>query len=115
VDEVLRSVRRTDVRVFVIWEPVLATDWRRPGPAQTSFIRDIRATHFWDYNRRLSALYYRLSSLATTQNVGFSMKSVIWDAAFIYPPGVKWGAPATLMVAPVVRYRDELSRALSTP
>ncbi|HYW42294.1 MAG TPA: hypothetical protein VE959_05525 [Bryobacteraceae bacterium] len=109
----LQSENRAGVAVFVIWEPVLATDWLRPGPAQTSFVRDGRATHFWDHDHLLSALYQAQGSLARTEKVGFRMKNVIWDTALVYPPGVKWGAPASLMVAPVVNYHDELERALA--
>jgi len=53
--EVLRANQGADVRVFVIWEPVLLTDWRRPSQSQTSYVPDRRATHFWDLDRRLSA------------------------------------------------------------
>ena len=53
----LRSDPRRNIRVFVIWEPVLITDWRRPGVAHTAFVPDQRATHFWDSDHRLSALY----------------------------------------------------------
>jgi len=28
---VLRDVRDPNVRVFVVWEPVLITDWHAPG------------------------------------------------------------------------------------
>ena len=111
----LRLENRANVRVFVVWEPVLATDWLRPGAAQTSFVQDRRATHFWDHDRRLSAIYSSFNSLAATQKRGFRMKDVIWDAALVYPPGAKWGSAASLMVAPVVRYRDDLQSALSTP
>jgi hypothetical protein len=103
------------VRVFVIWEPILLTDWRRPGAAQTAWLPDPRAMHFWDLDHRLSGLYGgrdRLAALAATPRIGFTMRDVIWDAALVYPPGLKWGAPAELLVAPVVKYRDELARSL---
>jgi len=104
------------VRVFVIWEPILLTDWRRPSAAQSAFVPDPRAMHFWDLDHRLSGLYGGrdlLPSLAAAEKVGFAMRNVIWDAALVYPPGAKWGAPAELLVAPVVKYRDELAGALS--
>jgi len=104
------------MRVFVIWEPMLITDWRRPGGSQTAFIPDARATHFWDIDHRLSTLYggrEHLESLAAVEKVGFTMRRAIWDTAILYPPGVKWGTRADLLVAPVIKYRDELAKGVA--
>jgi hypothetical protein len=115
VADVLRANRRADLRVLVVWEPVLLTDWRRPGGSQTSYVSDRRAEHFWDVDRRLSALYggpANLDALAGTRQKGFRMKDVVWDTALVYPPGARWGQPAKLLVAPVVKFREELARAI---
>jgi len=112
VADVLQQNPRANVRVFVVWEPVLPTDWRRPGPSQTAYIPDPRASHFWDLDRRLSAMYGGAANhdaLAVSRQVGFRMKDVVWDAALVYPPGVRWGQQANSLVAPVVRYRDQLA------
>ena len=103
------------MRVFVIWEPVLETDWGDPGQRITGYIPDARAAHFWDPARRLSSLLGgvpRLDHLAAARSVGFRMNDVIWDAALVYPPGAKWGDQARLLVAPVVKYEAQLRAAL---
>jgi hypothetical protein len=41
------------------------------------------------------------------------MLDVLWDAALVYPPGVKWGEPATALFAPVMKFRQDLARAVS--
>lgn len=113
--DVLHTNPRANVRVFVVWEPVLVTDWRRPGASQTSYVPDRRAVHFWDIGRRLSALYggsANLDALAETRQKGFRMKDVVWDTALVYPPGTRWGQPAKLLVAPVVKFRDDLAKAI---
>ena len=95
---------------------MLLTDWRRPGAAQTEYLPDSRAEHFWDIDHRLSALYGgidRLPALASTENVGFHMRRAIWDTALVYPPGVKWGGQANLLAAPVVKFRDQLAKSLN--
>ena len=100
-----------DVRVFVVWEPVLETDWTRPGDSITSLVGDARARHFWDVKRRLSGMYggaANLPALAATESVKFRMKDVVWDAALVYPAGVKWGAKAKLLLAPVYKEADTL-------
>ena len=112
----LRSNPNANVRVFVIWEPVLSTDWGTPSPSITSNVPDVRAQHFWDPGRRLSAAYGdapKLDLLANVRHVSFRMQDVVWDTALIYPPGAKWGNPAELLVAPVVRYHDTLAQVIA--
>ena len=103
------------MRVFVVWEPVLATAWGTPSQALTSYVPDPRVAHFWDRDRRLSALFggvEKLGSLAAVEKVGFRMKDVVWDAALVYAPGERWGAKAKALVAPVMKYKADLSAAL---
>jgi hypothetical protein len=102
--------------VLVVWEPVLPTDWGSPSPSLTSFVSDSRAIHFWDRGRRLSGMLggpAAIESLAGTKKVDFRMKDVIWDVAFVYPPGARWGERAETMLAPVVDYGEDLSAALA--
>lgn len=116
--DVLRADSWAKVRVFIVWEPILVTDWGTPSPSLSGNIPDGRATHFWDRDRRLSAFLGgapKVDTLALDRRVSFQMKDAVWDTALLYPPGVKWGEPAALLVAPVVKYRedlrDELNRA----
>ena len=90
---------------------MLQTDWSRPDPSITALVPDNRAVHFWDHNRRLSALYGGASSaptLAGISTVNFKMTGVIWDAALVYSPGANWGARARRIVAPVYKSADLL-------
>ena len=103
----LRANPGSRLRVFVIWEPVLATDWGTPAQALTANVPDRRAVQFFDRERRLSAMLggvAHLDALASERKIGFRMKDVIWDTVLVYPPGAQWGAPARLMVAPVVKF-----------
>ena len=110
--DVLRENADARARVFVVWEPVLQTDWGTLNPSITSTLPDRRVVQFWDPERKLSALLggvSKLDSLAAERKIGFRMKDVVWDTALVYPAGVRWGAPANLIVAPVVKWRDELA------
>lgn len=102
----------------MVWEPVLATDWGTPSQTLTSNVPDTRAKHFWDHDHLLSANYGdapKVETLAGIHKISFRMKDVVWDTALVYPPGTKWGSPATLLVAPVVKYRDDLAAAIVQP
>jgi hypothetical protein len=107
IAEVLHANPDPRLRVFVIWEPVLATDWGTPSDSLTANVPDRRTVQFYDRQRRLSAMLggvSHLDALARERRIGFRMKDVVWDTVLVYPPGVSWGSPADLMVAPVVKF-----------
>ncbi|MGO4880783.1 MAG: hypothetical protein ACLP59_08180 [Bryobacteraceae bacterium] len=97
----MRDLHDPNVRVFVVWEPVLITDWHAPGAGALERIADARATQFWDRGRALSNVIRH--------------GPVVWDWVAIFPPGVCWdGAFPTPQFsgAPVVRVSDEFRRRL---
>jgi hypothetical protein len=68
-----------DVRVFVVWEPVLPTDLVAPSTAALARIPDMRVAQYWDRERALSHLMGE-----------HSRPSVVWDYIAVYAPGVTW-------------------------
>jgi len=68
----LRDANDPTLRVFVVWEPVLITDWHAPGAGAVARIPDARVTQFWDPRRSLSQAIRR--------------GRVVWDYVAIYPP-----------------------------
>jgi hypothetical protein len=67
------------VRVFVIWEPVLPTDFVAPSTSALGRIPDARAAQYWDGKRALSHLLGE-----------HNRSSVIWDYIAVYAPGELW-------------------------
>src|SRR5579872_1620996 len=67
------------VRAFVIWEPVLFTDWRRPPSAAMVRVPDIRASQFWDPDRLISHQWGE-----------HGRSSIVWDDVSVYAPGTLW-------------------------
>lgn len=98
----LRDVHDPNVRVFVVWEPVLVTDWHAPGAGAVGRVPDARVRQFWDPRHALSQAIRR--------------GRVVWDFVAIYPAGVRWGdkfPAAQFAGAPVVRVIDDFRRHLS--
>ncbi len=77
--QLLRETNRKDVLVFVVWEPVLATDFTAPSTAALARIPDTRATQYWDRNRALSHLLGE-----------HNRSTVVWDHIAVYAPGTLW-------------------------
>src|ERR1044072_4354924 len=116
VADVLKAHPNAAVRVLVVWEPVLPTDWGSPSPSLTSFVGARREIHFWDRGRKLSASMGgpgAADRLAKESKIEFRMKDVIWDVAFAYPPGARWGDRAAIALAPVVDFGEDLAAALA--
>ena len=77
--KLLREINSQDVRVFVIWEPVLPTDFVAPSTAALGRIPDPRAAQYWDRTRALSHLLGE-----------HNRSSVVWDYIAVYAPGTLW-------------------------
>lgn len=92
------------VRLFVIWEPVLVTDWKAPSAPTLARISDSRAVQFWDKGRLISHFMGE-----------HDRRSVVWDYIAVYPPGVIWEdrpPEAVYHGGPVIRVIDEANTAL---
>ncbi len=77
--QLLREINSKDVRVFVVWEPVLATDLAAPSTAALARIPDVRAAQYWDRKRALSHLLGE-----------HNRSTVVWDSIAVYAPGTLW-------------------------
>jgi hypothetical protein len=78
-EQLLREISDKDVRVFVVWAPVLATDFTAPSTAALARIPDLRAAQYWDRKRALSHLLGE-----------HNRSTVVWDHIAVYAPGTLW-------------------------
>ena len=77
--ELARRCRWRRARSFVVWEPVLFTDWSSPSTATLSGISNTRAAQFWDRGRLISP------------SMGeHDRGSIVWDHIAVYPDGAAW-------------------------
>ena len=95
-----------DVRAWVVWEPIIATDLGPPSEATAA--RVSRAVQLWDAHRALSnALREKPWAEADGESV--------WDYVAVFPPGARWGDAPSFHGAPVVRVAESLRAALPRP
>ncbi len=78
-EQLLKENNSANVRVFVVWEPVLATDFAAPSTAALARIPDVRASQYWDRKRALSHLLGE-----------HDRSTVVWDSIAVYAPGTLW-------------------------
>jgi hypothetical protein len=103
--------------VLVVWEPILATDWRAPGARVLGRIPDRRARQFWDPNHLVAAQLARTAQ----ENPGklepdcCMKKGFHWDEAILFPPRSHWseGPAPVFWNGPVYRISASLDKAVN--
>ena len=86
VQSVLEGIDDPDLRVHVVWEPILLTDRANTVGAATKLIADPRASHYWDPDLDLAN--------ALRAPLGIE-QGVAWDVYLLYGRASRWpdGAP----------------------
>ena len=105
-ESLLETQTDSHVRVFVIWEPVLATDLTAPSTITLRRIHDSRVKQYWDSNRVLSHAMGE-----------HDRPSVVWDYIAVYKPAQIWGETPPqpeFTGRPVVRFIEGVRKALET-
>lgn len=85
-----------NVRVIVIWLPVIETDEGPPRKQVRKPLRDARVIEFWDPDRWASPrMMERAAQLvrARGQETDFGPEAIAWDVIALFPAGVAWEDP----------------------
>lgn len=91
--------------MFVVWEPVLATDLAAPSTATLRRAYDTRVSQYWDKERLISRLLGE-----------HDRASVFWDYIAVFQQEKLWGEALPTPIyskAPVVRGIDGAQDAVS--
>jgi hypothetical protein len=102
---------------LVVWEPILATDWRQPSGSTLGRIADGRARQFWDPKHVVSAELKDRATQAPPQPKPNCciQNGFYWDEAILYPAGAHWKDAQASMFwnGLVVRIIPSLEKSLS--
>lgn len=79
IENLLAQQKNSDIRAFVVWEPVLMTDFGAPSTATLKRVSDLRASQYWDKDHLVSHLLGE-----------HDRHSVVWDYVAVYEPGKLW-------------------------
>jgi hypothetical protein len=116
VDAILRRHPDKPARVFVIWEPILPTDWSPPTTFAMNRIRDLRAQQYWDPQHQVARKLAADARSPQPAHDCCERSGVLWDLAAVYPPGPVWTEripPAVVFNGSVVDLASEIESALS--
>jgi len=95
VERILEQTQSESVRVFVVWEPMLPTDWYRPTRPTLKRVSDSHAVQFWDKSHLIAAqVKQQLQQFHGNEPSCCDNGGHLWDMAAVYPSGTKWGETA---------------------
>lgn len=104
------------MRIFVVWEPILRSDFMAPTTGTLRRISDPRARHYWDEDHVLARVMKRDARPPQPQEECCENDGVLWDLVAIYPKAVRWEATmpsAAMFDGPVYRVVDAMKAALA--
>jgi hypothetical protein len=115
MERILKQTQAEPVRIFVVWEPMLPTDWYRPTRPTLNRVSDSRAEQFWDKSHLIATqLKQQLEQFHGNNPRCCENGGHLWDMAAVYPPGVKWGEAAPVFDdGPVYRIAPTLQQTIS--
>jgi hypothetical protein len=99
------------MRVFVVWEPILASDFIPPTSGVLARIPDLRARHYWDEHHVLAKRMAKDARPPQRDPSCCDHDGILWDLAAVYPKGARWDAtlpPAIVFDGPVVRVTEKI-------
>lgn len=106
------------LRVLVVWEPMLPTDWRAPSGSTLSRFSDGRVRQFWDPHHLVASALNEIAKQKPPNpepSCCFD-KGFYWDGVILYPAGTRWQDPPTSVFwnGPIVHAIPNLETALAT-
>lgn len=104
---VLDAHNDEDLRVYVVWEPILASDARDKIPH--TLINDPRVREYWDQERITGRWFYENVKQCDT------LGEIAWDAYYLFDGDAKWVDtldPIQGCGAPIYKTTDDLTKTL---
>jgi hypothetical protein len=91
IERILSKYREHQVVVFNVWQPILPTDWGKPGTGALHRLADARVRQFWDADHLVARALEQASQDRELQPNCCFQRGIWWDLMVVYPPGAHWG------------------------
>jgi len=101
--------------VFVVWEPILSTDWSPPSTFALNLIPDGRARQYWDPDHLVAKKLAADRRAPQPEEECCARSGILWDLIAVYPRGAAWNdrmPVAVVFNGPVVDVKSEIESSL---
>jgi len=92
VEDVLKRHPDSQIVVFAIWEPMLSTDWSKPGTGPLQRLSDSRVQQFWDADHTVAAALAVTEEATQLHPSCCKRRGVLWDLIAAYPASAVWSS-----------------------
>ena len=99
------------MRVFVVWEPILSTDWSPPTTFALSRIPDVRVQQYWDPEHLIAKKLAADRRAPQPAEDCCEQDGILWDLVAVYPKDATWNdrlPVALLFNGPVVDVKADI-------
>ena len=103
------------VSAFVVWEPILVTDWKKPGGSVLRRITDSRVKQVWDSQHLIAKQLAKDAHAPQPEPECCTRDGILWDLVTVYAPDATWTdrmPPAVLFNGAVVHLEDEIEATI---
>jgi hypothetical protein len=83
-EKILDMLPSDELRLYVVWTPVLREDNRAAAVEAMTLITGERVTHFWDADKSLGLAFGTVVDLPRDRTLG-------WDVYFVFDRDLEWG------------------------
>jgi hypothetical protein len=90
IERVLARHGEQPIVVYAIWQPMLSTDWGKPGSAVMRRLSDGRVRQFWDANREVARAFEQSFQEREPGPACCFKDGIWWDLMAVFPPGGEW-------------------------
>jgi hypothetical protein len=90
LQQILDRHASQSLAVYVIWQPMLPTDWGRPGTSVLSRLSDARVHQYWNANHAVARLVGQAGTAYGIEPGCCVSRDIWWDLVAVFPPGGLW-------------------------
>lgn len=101
IEDVLKQFPSGKFKVFVVWEPILPSDWQRPATPVLSRVSDLRAAQYWDHDHLVSKVLRE--HISPDDPNCCEHNGHLWDLVALYPKNSTLRSKPTFIAGPVVK------------
>jgi len=111
IEGLLKQLPVEKLRVFVVWEPILPSDWQSPTNPVLSRIPDLRASQYWDKDHLVATLLRE--HVPPDEPNCCNKDGVLWDLVALYPKHSVLKSAPSFIAGPVVKAVNNAKERLS--
>ncbi len=111
IEGLLKQLPTDKLRVFVVWEPILPSDWQSPTNPVLSRIPDLRASQYWDKDHLVATLLRE--HVPPDEPNCCNKDGVLWDLVALYPKHSVLKSAPSFIAGPVVKAVNNAKERLS--